>query len=141
MACTTFEMNSYILKNCSNCQNILNVLAVFAFFMVNVGDIHSHFCLDGQEPAVSLHFENLNGHPGHIGDEEPHNDFESEIFLKSLKTKSSDISKLFLSVSDADIPSAYVYSIKVSPTLDEALLPQKPASVLPPLRAPPILIS
>lgn len=141
MAYLTTEMNSFVLKNCSNCQNILNVLAVFAFFMVNVGDIHSHFCLDGQEPTVSLHFENLNGHPEHVGDEEPHNDFESEIFLKSLKTKSSDISNLFLTVSDTDMPSAYVYSIKVSSKFDEALLPQKPASILPPLRAPPILIS
>lgn len=131
--------NSY--KNRSCCQNIVGILAVFAFLSVNIGDIHSHFCLDGQEPAVTLHFENLNGHPEHAWDEQAHNDYENEISLKSLKTKTSELSKLFISVSEIGMPSAVYSPQKISSTLDERLLPQKPASVLPPLRAPPLLVS
>jgi hypothetical protein len=141
MLCYMLEMNRLLPINSPSFQNILNVLAVFAFLLVNVGDIHSHMCLDGQEPAVSVHFENLNGHPEHVGDEQEHNDIENEIALKSLKSKTSDLSKLFLSASTTGIPSATAYTNKVSSTLDEVLLPQKPANILPPLRAPPELIS
>lgn len=131
--------NSY--KKRPSYQNIVGFLAVLALVSVNIGDIHSHFCLDGQEPAVSLHFENLNGHPEHIGDEQAHNDYENEFSLKSLKTKTSDLSKLFFSTSELGIPRASSISQKISPMLDEILLPNKPNSVRPPLRAPPLLIS
>ena len=116
-------------------------MAVLAFVLVNIGDIHSHFCLDGQEPAVSLHFENLGGHPDHDVEDQEHNDFENEVTLKSLKTKTSDLSKLFVSIAEEGISFEITSSEIISHPLEEWLLPQRPASILPPLRAPPILIS
>lgn len=130
-----------LYRKCPSCQSIIGVLAVMAFLLVNVGDIHSHFCLDGQEPAVSLHFENLNGHPEHGEDDFEHNDVEFEVSLKSIKIKTSDFSKLLLSATDSGIPFSYNFVLKTTSTLDEILLPQKPDSILPPLRAPPVLIS
>lgn len=112
-----------------------------AFLLVNVGDIHSHFCFDGQEPAVSLHFENLNGHPDHEEDEQQHNDVEFDVSLKSIKIKTYDLTKLLITATSPVIPSPNTFVLKTTSTLDEILLPQKPASILPPLRAPPILIS
>ena len=112
-----------------------------AFVLVNVGDIHSHFCFDGQEPAVSLHFENLNGHPEHGEDELEHNDVEFEVSLKSIKIKTSDLTKFLITATDSGIPSPYTFVLKTTSTFNELLLPQKPASILPPLRAPPSLIS
>lgn len=112
----------------------------FAFLLVSAGDVHSHLCLDGQEPPVSVHFENLGGHPEH-GDEsgkDLHDDYEFELASAVLQLKykqdlqpdlialladsfehlSSSCSSLFIRVDSADACKAAVG--------------------LPPARAPPV---
>lgn len=121
-------------------KRLFGVLAVLSFLLVNTADIHSHFCLDGQEPAISLHFENFSGHPDHAVDEQAHSDFENEVSLKTLKSKSTDLSTLFLTSSDNAILLEESYSSKVNFTLDELQLPVSPSGIRPPLRAPPVLV-
>ena len=133
-------MTNLPLYKCSSCRNLIGFLAVLAFVSVNVGDIHIRHCLDGLEPAISLHFENLNGHTVHEEDDLKYNDFEYEVSLKSIKIKSSELSKLFLVSSYNGILPSYTFVQKTTSKLEEILLPQEPSSVLPPLRAPPLLI-
>ena len=56
------------------------------------GGIVHHYCLDGMEPDITLHFENLNGHVelGHAdhGEESGHIDFEKEALTDNLLPKS-----------------------------------------------------
>lgn len=122
-------------------QTTLGILAVLAFFMANMAEVHSHFCLDGQEPALTVHFENLVGHPEHGEKESEHNDLESEVSLQTIKVKSSDLTKAWLAVLDTGVLLTNSLIQKVTFQLDEILFPQKPDRILPPLRAPPILIS
>ncbi len=63
--------------------------ALLLLVLAGVGDIHSHLCMDGQEAAVSVHFENLNGHPDHAGDK-AHDDIDSELIAQVLPGKSLD---------------------------------------------------
>lgn len=109
------------------------------FVIVTIGDVHSHMCLDGQEPAVSFHFENLSGHPEHGMDEQSHNDYEYELTANTLKAKSLDYGFYLLS-SELSVHS-FVFSgqqLFVS-TPAELFGKDDAASLLPPLRAPPVI--
>lgn len=122
----------------SSHRNVLGVLAMMAFVLVNVVDIHSHFCLDGQEPAVSLHFENLQGHPEHQEEDDLHNDYESELSVKTLLAKSKYFSD-FLPLASISVIFALIPSD--TPVLlpgHELILFPNPAVLSPPLRAPPL---
>src|SRR5690606_13890768 len=61
--------------------------AMLLTVLVVVGHIHSHLCLDGQEPALSVHFEAFNGHPDHADDhyaDAEHVDVENELVPQGL---------------------------------------------------------
>ncbi len=78
----------------SACYNLYTALLLLV--LAGIGNIHSHQCLDGQEPAMSVHFENLSGHPDHESDE-AHVDVETELMAQVLPGKQIDHdSQLFL---------------------------------------------
>lgn len=123
----------------SRLNKAVSIAAILVLLLVSTGDIHSHFCFDGQEPAVTLHFENLSGHPEHDEDESPHNDFESELSVNTLQVKFFDFSQVFTvntaSGTYVDIPFNQVNGS----TIEKDDVQDLNNALRPPLRAPPIL--
>jgi hypothetical protein len=110
--------------------------ALILLVLAGVGNIHSHLCLDGQEPAISVHFENLNGHPDHEGDK-AHDDVDNELMTEVLPGKSVDQDNpLFLAavcfLFCVRVPQRQYYVVH-----RESRLTEIPAYLQPPLRAPP----
>lgn len=60
--------------------------ALLLLVLSGAGHIHNHVCLDGQEPADLVHFENLGGHPEHE-DDATHVDVENELMPQVLLAK------------------------------------------------------
>lgn len=110
--------------------------ALLLLVLAGVGNIHSHLCLDGQEAAVSVHFENLNGHPQHAA-EEVHVDVDNELMTQVLPGKAPDQdSPLFLTACFLlfclRLPSSPHYIVH-----QDSDYHQSPPDLLPPSRAPP----
>lgn len=110
--------------------------ALILLVLAGIGNIHSHLCLDGQEPAVSVHFENFSGHPDDE-DDEAHVDVETELMVQVLPGKSIDQdSPLFLAAClfmfCMRAPQQQHYLVR-----RDSLFYQAPAYLQPPLRAPP----
>lgn len=111
--------------------------AALILVLALVGNINSHYCFDGQEPPVTVHFENINGHPGHESQDQKHSDVDREVLSDILLTKLPDQDQpLFLSA----LLFLFVF---VAPsrqqTSPDNVSPywQIPTSLRPPLRAPP----
>lgn len=66
-------------------QKTLLILLIWVF--ASLSGMHGHYCFDGQEPPVSVHFDLLDGHADHAV-EANHKDFDSKpmsmTFLKLL---------------------------------------------------------
>lgn len=103
---------------------------------LSTGGTALHFCLDGLEPPVTVHFENLNGHVDHDPDG-GHNDFERQAFSDNILPKifDVDLAKFIVTFLILPIPSGQVPQPLVDVSLDK---PISPAAFLPPLRAPPL---
>ncbi len=69
-------------------KNLLHTGMLLMVVMV-IGHIHSHLCLDGQDLALSVHFETFNGHPDHAGDDH-HVDVKNELVPQGLPGKAPD---------------------------------------------------
>jgi hypothetical protein len=112
-------------------------LALLLLVLSGVGSIHSHRCLDGQEPAFTVHFENLNGHPEHAVDE-AHVDVEQDLTAQALPVKAPDQdSPLFLTALSflffcVRLPQRPPHGVQ-----RDNHFHQPPSALLPPLRAPP----
>ena len=111
-------------------------IALFAFLIANLGGAHGHYCFDGQEPAFSVHFDNLVAHVDHVTDEQIHNDTDMEsaaqILIKFFKADFSVLLPLLLALFLWPIFSERRYAISYTPAHW-----RKPVKLLPPLRAPP----
>lgn len=132
-------MNNLISKTGSHQRrNIISVLALLAFILVNAGDVHVRLCLDGQDPAVTSHFENLTGHSEHPEKGVEDNDLEYEVSFQLLKIKTLEITKVYWAISNFEIQKADSISQTSIFSDVKALLPQKPEYLSLPLRAPPL---
>lgn len=120
---------------------ILWVVAV-ALLPVRMANAHLHFCLDGQEPPVSFHVQDLATHSGaeHV-DDAGHNDRDVDVSASLLATKISS------GAGDAPAALLHVYVLATllpleRPTFSSADLPYAElTSVLalrPPVRGPPL---
>ena len=111
--------------------------AVLILVLALVGDISIHYCFDGQEPPVSVHFEKLNGHPDHQDQDQQHSDVDREVLSDILLTKLPDQDQpLFLSA--LLFLFAFVAPSRQQASPDNISLHwQVPTSLRPPLRAPP----
>jgi hypothetical protein len=116
-------------------KHLLHTAMLLMVAMV-VGHIHSHRCLDGQEPALSVHFEAFSGHPDHDGDDH-HDDVENELVPQGLPGKAPDHdAPLFL------LSLSLLFTFRPLPRQlqlqhrDDTYHPP-PRQLLPPARAPP----
>jgi hypothetical protein len=104
--------------------------------LAGVGHAHSHHCLDGQEPAVTVHFENLAGHTEHHPDEN-HVDVEKELVPQALPGKAPDQHDMvFLLAFSLLLCRLTPQRQQCSDNYQPLFLPSPP-DLLPPLRAPP----
>lgn len=60
-------------------HSVLVYFALVAFLSAMLIGAHGHFCMDGLEPPLSVHFDNLEGHPLHGGDLSLHQDADAEV--------------------------------------------------------------
>lgn len=112
------------------------MLAVLLFVTTNFSHIHIRYCLDGEESPVTIHFESENTHPIDSLGEDNVSDIENELYLKTLITKSFDDSVLHNPIHQSlslirKTTQKYSHS-------HESIIPETPASFLPPQRAPPL---
>lgn len=110
-------------------------LLLFFYLILPVGGAASHYCFDGQEPAVSVHFDNFSGHDEHE-EEEQHVDSEKRLFAENLVSKFSGF--------DCYLPCSTVYVDLASAERKSGTQSHLPESrhaipwlVSPPLRGPP----
>lgn len=112
-------------------------LAMLVLVLAGLGNIYSHLCLDGQEPQVSVHFENFSNHEAH--DEGSYvADVERESIPDGLLVKSpnQDDQLFVLAVSlllELQAPE-HAHHVLVT----DFIVPHAPFEVLPPTRAPPV---
>ena len=104
--------------------------------LVGAGHIHSHICLDGQELAALVHFENLGDHPVHDASE-IHTDIEQELNpeLVAGKLLGHDV-MLFLAASLIQDQAESTLAGQIY-TEDKDRYFSSQTSLLPPPRAPP----
>ncbi|MBL4582518.1 MAG: hypothetical protein JKY29_11915 [Gammaproteobacteria bacterium] len=119
-----------------NTTTTIVYLLLFVLLALRMGGAVSHYCFDGQEPPVSIHFDNLSGHVEHT-EEAGHTDTEKQVLSDNLVSKIFDIDSLLIIVSLfllclLPLPKAqarYQY-------VDRKISSLK--NYLPPLRAPPL---
>lgn len=125
-----------ITRQNSQIQSAIGILAVLLLLIGNISHMHVRYCMDGQEAAVSIHFENGSSHADEIHDETDTFDVETELTLDTL------LSKLF---DNVNVAIAGSLSFRFSTITNKqrslpaglVLVPPNPAFLLPPLRAPP----
>lgn len=122
---------------------VLAFSAAFLLVFSSASHIHLRYCLDGDEPPVSVHFESKDSHTQielageHSADKA---DFESELSLDTLLAKLSKLS----ADSVAILPTGFqpLTAIRTQALLHPEFvsIPRQPFNFLPPSRAPPELI-
>lgn len=114
----------------------ITYIALFALLIAQLGGAHGHYCFDGQEPAFSVHFDNMLGHEEHDPSEQGHNDTDMDLGSQLLiKFFEADLSLLLPSLFLLFLlPSfgRWYYLVSYTPTTR-----RRPTAFLPPLRAPP----
>ena len=111
------------------------LMATLALF--SVGGAVAHYCFDGLEPPVSLHFESVGGHIEHDA-QSSHNDLEQEFLADNLLVKVIDLDLLYLIFA---VLVFLVFSSSKSPIQLYLVTPKRKTlfTLHPPLRAPPYL--
>lgn len=62
-------------------------LLLLALIYLPASGAASHYCFDGIEPPVSIHFDNLSGHEDHEEETEQHLDLEKRVLDDNLVGK------------------------------------------------------
>ncbi len=120
----------------SRVQHVLHT-ALLMLVLSCAGHIHNHVCLDGQEAAAVVHFENLGGHPDHA-DDATHDDVENELTPQVLLTKTLDQdSPLFLFSTALLLTEAFPLQRPLHFIVEDRSAYHQPAELLPPAQAPP----
>ena len=73
-------------------------LLLFILLSLRVGGAVSHYCFDGLEPTVTVHFDNLNGHVEHDG-ELGHLDVEKQVLSDNLLSKILELESVLAIIS------------------------------------------
>ena len=124
-----------LLKNSTSTTAIVYLL-LLVFLGLRLGGAVSHYCFDGIEPPVTIHFDNFNGHVDHDAGA-GHTDTEKQVLADNLLNNVFDFESLLV------IAALFLFSL-LSPSGGQAIpLLAVPASnsakyQLPPLRAPPL---
>lgn len=131
-------------RRLSTAQSIPAFLAVLLLLVANSSHIHLRYCLDGDEAPVSIHFETDDSHPSDEDfassiAESDQADFESELSLDTRFEKSSNTSIDTVAISNVYSPAATAKSLTLFIPQASESLPNKPATLLPPSRASPVI--
>tara|TARA_R110000772_G_scaffold131814_5_gene240375 strand:+ start:391 stop:765 length:375 start_codon:yes stop_codon:yes gene_type:complete len=115
--------------------------AIFVLLFTIIGDVHVRYCADGKEPAISFHFENIDGHSDYNIDDLEDNDFEKELDLKLVLVKSKIVNHDAL----VNFNDLFLYLLpqqsNFSPVIETSFNKNESLLLHPPLRAPPQLFS
>ncbi len=117
-------------------QSILAYFALVTFLSAMLVGAHGHFCMDGLEPPVSVHFDNLEGHPLHGGDQSLHQDADTDVVPDGV----INFFKVDLSALLPTLLLILFWFAVVRPQILSFNFPPPwsiPFSIRPPLRAPP----
>lgn len=76
---------SSILDNKQSTATVVYIL-LLVLLSLRIGGAVSHYCFDGLEPPVTIHFDNLNGHVDHEA-ESGHTDVEKQVSSDNLLGK------------------------------------------------------
>jgi len=110
--------------------------ALLFWLFASASGMHGHYCFDGMEPPVSVHFDLAVDHhddDAHVG----HKDIDSKPQISALKVTNLDLpflAALFLLVIIWPVIRGQQYSLSKTPSSWLAL-----TSLRPPLRAPPAI--
>jgi hypothetical protein len=121
-------------------QNKKSTMIIYGLLVVLltlwVGGAVSHYCIDGLEPPVTVHFDNLNGHVEHDASS-GHNDFEKSALSDNLLTKFIElgIQQFLVILFILSMPFVKARKINLLEVMQKYATPQV---ILPPLRAPPV---
>lgn len=116
--------------------------ALLLWLFASASGMHGHYCFDGLEPPVSVHFDLMSDH--HIDDEHvTHKDFDSKPQVSMFK----QVSVFKLTNLDLPFLAALFFLVIIWPVIRSQfyILSKTPSSWLtvtglrPPLRAPPAI--
>ena len=121
-----------------NRQSVVTVVYVLLFILLSlrIGGAVSHYCFDGLEPTVTIHFDNLNGHVDHEA-ESGHMDVEKQVSSDNLLGKIFEVESMLAIVamfltallSQSSGQDYYHRALRQTSSLQK---------FRPPLRAPPL---
>jgi len=120
-------------------RSAVSFVSVLLLLFSSVSHIHVRYCLDGNEPAVSIHFESEEVHAQNVHWEQELPDVESEFSLDTI------LAKLELgSISVVAFNSFFYLSTphsteKTKPEFISPTYAGTPATLLPPSQAPPVI--
>ena len=119
-------------------------LAALLLVLASSSHIHLRYCLDGDEAPVSIHFESSDTHPNDIATisdlaEDDQADVEGELSLDTLLTKIFETVTDAVAVSTFSIPEILSEPQDYLLLIGQEILPDTPATLLPPPRAPPAI--
>lgn len=111
------------------------MILLLTLLVIRVGGAVSHYCFDGLEPSVTVHFDNLNGHIEHQ-DELAHNDIERMVLSDNLLSSVFELDSLLILCAFLMLGLLY-FPFKPSSIPIFGIHFQNLKTLLPPLRAPP----
>lgn len=116
---------------------VLIWLLAIALLPVRMASAHLHMCLDGQEPPVSVHVQDIATHDG-SEDTAGHNDRDVQLSVLSI-TKASGLDKAPLPLLDACVLAILLPAPRsITPPVSVLIPDPTPAFDLrPPSRGPP----
>ena len=127
-------MNDFIDNKSITARTVY--LLLFILLTLRVGGAVSHYCFDGLEPPVTVHFDNLNGHIEH-DDKFGHTDVEKQVLSDNVLGKIFQLDSLLAIIS--------LFLIALLPQSGSQAYLQIPIrrssdsrTFLPPQRAPPV---
>lgn len=124
-----------ILNNKQSTATVVYVL-LLVLLTLRIGGAVSHYCFDGLEPAVTVHFDNLNGHVEHEA-ELGHTDVEKQVLSDNLLGKIFELESMLVILAMFLI--APLSQSAGQGYLHRAVLQLRdPKNYRPPLRAPPL---
>lgn len=117
-------------------QSLFAYFALLTFLSALLVGAHGHYCFDGLESPVSVHFDNLAGHPPHDSNQPLHTDADTDVVPEGLV----NLFKVELPAAVATLVVLVLLLAIARPLQFSLNFPPvwlTPLSIRPPLRAPP----
>lgn len=124
------------LLNNKSSTTALVYLLLFVLLALRIGGAVSHYCFDGLEPPVSIHFDNLSGHVEHA-DDVGHTDVEKQVLADNLLSKIFEVDSMLVILA---LIVVMLFPLGNAQSYSQLALyhPSRAKNFQPPLRAPPL---